>query len=176
MLLQVPLEPYRYPEADPGPGALLVSMAPEEIARRTRRALQGLPEATGVMTRMGSRFTEDGPRMGALLEVARTQGLFFVDSQTTPRSVGYDLARQVGLRAARRQLFLDPDDREATVRARLAEVPRWVERRGTVIAVGHGRLLTVRLLQEAIPQWEARGLRLVPVSDLLDAPAPPPSR
>jgi hypothetical protein len=166
--LQVPLEPYRFPESDPGPGVLLVSMPPDEVGRWTRQHLQSVPGAVGVVTRMGSRFTEDRVRMQALLEPVRAQGLFFLDSFTTHRSVGYDLARMLGVPAARRQVFLDPDESEATARARLHEVERWAERRGSVIAIAHGRLLTLRLLEEALPRWEARGFRIVPVSELVD--------
>jgi len=36
----------------------------------------------------------------------------------------------------------------------------------SVIVVAHGHPLTVRLLKEYVPRWEARGLRLVPVSQL----------
>lgn len=166
-LLQLPLEPYRYPELDPGPGALLTSMSPAEIAGRTRRHLASVPGTVGVVTRMGSRFTEDGPRMQALLEAVRGEGRFFVDSRTTQASVGYDLARALGLPAARGQVLLEPDDDEPGLRARLDAAERWAARRGSVVVIGHGRLLTVRLLAEALPRWEQRGFRLVRVSELL---------
>jgi polysaccharide deacetylase 2 family uncharacterized protein YibQ len=45
-------------------------------------------------------------------------------------------------------------------------VAEWAERRGEVIVVAHGHPLTVKLLKEYVPRWEARGLRLVPVSTL----------
>jgi len=166
--LSLPLEPYQFPEVDPGPGVLLIAMPTEELMRRTRQLLLGVPGVVGVVSRMGSRFSEDRERMRAVLEVVRLQNLYFVDSVTTPHSAGYDVARTLGMRAARRQVFLDPDDRETTGRARLLEAERWAAERGTVIAIGHGRLLTVRLLEEALPRWEARGLRVVPVSALLD--------
>src|SRR5262249_15129472 len=118
LLVQLPLEPYRFPEDDPGPGVLTLAMSPDEITRRTRQHLAALPGAAGVATRMGSRFTEDRSRMRAVLEPVYLQGLFFVDSQTTTQSVGYDLARSLGIAAARRQVFLDPDESEATARAR----------------------------------------------------------
>lgn len=175
LLVQLPLEPYRFPEDDPGPGVLTLAMSPDEITRRTRQHLAALPGAAGVATRMGSRFTEDRARMRAVLEPVYLQGLFFVDSLTTTRSVGYDLARALGIPAARRQVFLDPDESEATARARFEAAERWAERRGAVVAIAHGRLLTVRLLEEVLPRWEARGLTLVPVSALL-ARDPGPAR
>ncbi len=169
VLLQLPLEPYRYPEVDPGPGVLLTSMSAEEVTRRTRQYLLSMPGTVGVATGMGSRFTEDRVRMRALLEpVFLLGGRFFVDSLTTHRSVGHETARALGVPVARRQVFLDPDDREGTARDRLAAAARWAERRGSVIVIGHGRILTVRLLEETLPRWEARGYRLVPVSALVE--------
>jgi hypothetical protein len=169
VLVQLPLEPYRFPEVDPGPGVLLASMPPAEVTRRTRQHLAAVPGAVGVVTRMGSRFTEDRGQMRAVLEPILLSGLFFVDSVTTSRSVGYDLARALGIPAGRRQVFLDPDESEATARERLDAVERWAASRGRVLAIAHGRLLTLRLLEEALPGWEARGVRLVPVSELVKA-------
>src|SRR5262245_28151590 len=117
VLLQLPLEPYRFPEVDPGPGALLISMPPDEVTRRTRQQLAVIPGAVGVVTGMGSRFTEDRPRMRALLEPVFFQRLLFVDSLTSHRSVGYDVARALGIPAGRRQVFIDPDESETTARA-----------------------------------------------------------
>lgn len=171
VLLQLPLEPHRAPEADPGPGALTTAMSPDEVGRRTREYLASLPGIAGVATGMGSRFTEDRARVRAVLEAVRAERLFVVDSLTTHRSQAYDLAKALGLPAARRQLFLDTDESEATIRRHLAEVERWAARRGSVVAIGHGRPLTVRLLAEALPRWEARGIMLVRVSALLDRPA-----
>jgi polysaccharide deacetylase 2 family uncharacterized protein YibQ len=167
VLVQLPLEPYRFPEVDPGPGALLTSMAPDELTRRTRQHLAAVPGAVGVVTRMGSRFSEDRSRMRAVLEPVFLQGLFFVDSLTSHQSVGYDLARALGIPAGRRQVFVDPDETEAAARNGLGEVERWATTRGSVLAIAHGRLLTVDLLEEAVPRWEARGLKLVPVSELV---------
>ena len=168
VLLQLPLEPYGFPAVDPGPGVLLVAMSPGEVTRRTRQYLARLPEATGVATGMGSRFTEDRLRMRALLEAVSGEGRFFVDARTSQAGVGYDLARALGVPAARRQIFLDPGAEEETVWTQLALVEAPAARRGDLVAIAHGRPLTLRLLAAALPRWEARGLSVVPVSRLVD--------
>jgi len=172
VVVQLPLEPYRFPELDPGPGTLLISMTPEDLGRRTRRLLGAIPEAAGVSTGMGSRFTEDRLRMRAVLDAVARDGRYFVDGLTSAWSVGFDEARSLGVPAARRQVLLDPDEDESTVRARLDWVERWATHRGSVVAIAHGRRLTVRLLAEAVPRWEAHGLRLVPVSTLVTPRSP----
>ncbi|HEY7652907.1 MAG TPA: divergent polysaccharide deacetylase family protein [Methylomirabilota bacterium] len=166
VLLDLPMEPYRYPELDPGPGALLMSMPPAEVQRVVGAHLEALAPAVGVINRMGSRFTEDRPRMRALLEVLAARRLFLVDAYTSSQSVAFDEARDAGVRAARRQILVDHARGEVGDRIRWDEVAGWAERRGEAIVVAHGHPLTVRLLKEYVPRWEARGLRLVPVSQL----------
>jgi polysaccharide deacetylase 2 family uncharacterized protein YibQ len=166
VLLGLPMEPYRYPELDPGPGALLMSMPPGEIQQLVGRHLEAVAPAVGVVNRMGSRLTEDRARMRALLEVLAARRLFLVDAYTSSQSVAFDEARDAGVRAARRQILVDHARGEAGDRARWDEVAGWAERRGEVIVVAHGHPQTVRLLKEYVPRWEARGLRLVPVSHL----------
>jgi hypothetical protein len=166
VLLGLPMEPYRFPEVDPGPGALLMSMAPGEIQHLVGSHLEAVAPAVGVVNRMGSRLTEDRSRMRAVLEVLAARRLFLVDAYTSSQSVAFDEAREAGVRAARRQILVDHARGEAGDRARWDEVAGWAERRGEVIVVAHGHPLTVRLLKEYVPRWEARGLRLVPVSQL----------
>ncbi|MGH7299561.1 MAG: divergent polysaccharide deacetylase family protein [Candidatus Rokuibacteriota bacterium] len=166
VLLELPMEPYRYPEVDPGPGALLMSMPPGEIQQIVGSHLEAVPRAVGVINRMGSRLTEDRPRMRAVLEVLAARRLFLVDAYTSSQSVAFDEARDAGVRAARRQILVDHARGESGDRARWDEVAGWAERRGEVVVVAHGHPLTARLLKEYVPRWEARGLRLVPVSQL----------
>jgi polysaccharide deacetylase 2 family uncharacterized protein YibQ len=166
VLLGLPMEPYRFPEVDPGPGALLMSMPPGEIRQLVGSHLEAVAPAVGVVNRMGSRLTEDRARMRAVLEVLAARRLFLVDAYTSSQSVAFDEARDAGVRAARRQILVDHARGEAGDRARWDEVAGWAERRGEVVVVAHGHPQTVRLLKEYVPRWEARGLRLVPVSQL----------
>jgi len=164
VLLDVPMEPYRYPELDPGPGILLTSMSPAQIRHAVGGQLETVAPAVGVINRMGSRLTEDSSRMRAMLEVLAARRLFLIDAYTSSQSAAYDEARIAGVRAARRHLLIDHASGEAGDRAQWDRVAGWAERRGEVVVVAHGHPLTVRLLKEYVPRWEARGLRLVPVS------------
>lgn len=166
VLLDLPMEPYRYPEMDPGPGALMMAMPPAELARRVSTHLAALPTATGATNHMGSRMTEDRARMRAALEPLATRRLVFVDALTSNHSVAFEEARGLGVRAGRRQVVVDPAGGEARERERLDEAGRLALERGEAIVLAHGHPLTLRLLKEYVPKWEATGIRLVPVSQL----------
>ena len=166
VILDLPMEPYRFPEVDPGPGALLMAMGPQELQAQVGAHLASVPGAVGVTNHMGSRMTEDRTRMRTVLEVLAGRRLFLVDGLASNLSVAYDEAKALGLRAGRRQIVVDHAAGEAGDRVRWDEVAWWAERRGEVIIIAHGHPLTARLLREYVPRWEARGLRLVPVSQL----------
>ena len=166
VLLDLPMEPYRYPEVDPGPGALLMSMTPRELQVQLGGHLASVPGAVGITNHMGSRMTEDHASMRTVLEVMAGRRLFLVDGLTSNLSVAYDEAKAQGLRAGRRQVTVDHMAGEAGDRVRWDEVTWWAEKRGEVIVIAHGHPLTARLLREYVPRWEARGIRLVPVSQL----------
>lgn len=166
VILDLPMEPYRFPEVDPGPGALLMAMGPQELQAQVGAHLASVPGAVGVTNHMGSRMTEDRARMRTVLEVLGGRRLFLVDGLASNLSVAYDEAKALGLRAGRRQIVVDHAAGEAGDRARWDEVAWWAERRGDVIVIAHGHPLTARLLREYVPRWEARGIRLVPVSQL----------
>ena len=166
VILDLPMEPYRFPEVDPGPGALLMAMGPQELQAQVGAHLASVPGAVGVTNHMGSRMTEDRARMRTVLEVLAGRRLFLVDGLASNLSVAYDEAKALGLRAGRRQIVVDHAAGEAGDRVRWDEVAWWAERRGEVIVIAHGHPLTARLLREYVPRWEARGMRLVPVSQL----------
>jgi polysaccharide deacetylase 2 family uncharacterized protein YibQ len=164
VLVEVPMEPYRYPELDPGPGTLLLSMSRSEVAAVTARHLTSVPSAVGVIGHMGSRFSEDRPHMQAFLETVRARGLIFVDAMTSNLSVADDTARALGLRSARRQVRATGVEGEGPARRGLEEAGRVAGRRGEAVLTVPAHPLTIRLLKEYIPRWEARGIRIVPVS------------
>lgn len=166
VILDLPMEPYRFPEVDPGPGALLMAMGSQELQAQVGAHLASVPGAVGVTNHMGSRMTEDRTRMRTVLEMLAGRRLFLVDGLASNLSVAYDEAKALGLRAGRRQIVVDHAAGEAGDRLRWDDVAWWAERRGEVIVIAHGHPLTAPLLREYVPRWEARGIRLVPVSQL----------
>ena len=166
VLVALPMEPYRYPELDPGPGALMMAMSSAELSQRVSAHLAALPSAVGATNHMGSRMTEDRVRMRAALEPLTERRLLFVDALTSNHSVAFDEARALGLRVGRRQIVVDPAGGEAGERERLEEAGRLAAERGEAVVLAHGHPLTLRLLKEYVPKWETAGIRVVPVSQL----------
>jgi polysaccharide deacetylase 2 family uncharacterized protein YibQ len=121
----------------------------------------------GINNHMGSKFTADRAAMTPIIEELKARGLLFLDSMTTPHSVGWELARADGVPYADRQVFLDNDQSASEVMARLAETERIAREHGYAIAIGHPHDGTLEALTKWIPEAKAEGFALVPISAIV---------
>ena len=164
-MLHLPMEPTG--RADPGPGALLVSMSDNDIGRRTAAALDAMEGYVGVNNHMGSRFTAFKPGMQTALQQIRARGLLFLDSRTTAQTVGEQIALEVGVPTLPRNVFLDDEETLASVRRKLVETEEVARRQGYAVAIGHPHDVTLQALAEWLPTLQAKGLALAPITAVL---------
>lgn len=176
VLVHVPMEPDQADDIS-HPAFLLTTMDDEEIIARMSAFLARVPGAVGANNHMGSRFTRDRHRMSVVLSFLHDRGLFFVDSRTTPATVGREVAGAVGIPFVERHVFLDDDPSAPAVEARLADAVQAAHRDGCALAIGHPRFETLEILM----RWARdphRDVDVVPVSRLIAGPcrtAPPGS-
>jgi uncharacterized protein len=166
VLIHLPMEPRGYPVVDPGDDALLVEQSPEELRRRFQRYLQQVPHATGANNHMGSRFTEHAEGLATVFAEMKMSGLFFVDSLTSSQSVALASARQSGLRAVGRDLFLDNVQDVERIIAEIRRLVAMAEKRGQAVGICHPYPQTMEALRRAAPFLRER-VEVVPVSSLL---------
>lgn len=146
---------------------LRVGMNEQQVDSALAGMLETVPHAVGVNNHQGSRATADPALMAALMPELRRRGLFFVDSRTLASTVAYDTAERLGVRAASRKVFLDDSANREAIFGQLELAARDADRDGFAIAIGHPRRETLDALAEGVPRLEARGIRLVFVSDVV---------
>ncbi|RED53277.1 divergent polysaccharide deacetylase family protein [Aestuariispira insulae] len=166
IMLHMPMEPENE-NVDPGPNALLTSLDEAEIAKRLNWGLSQFNGYIGLNNHMGSKFTAWVPGMRIVLEELRNRDLMFMDSITSPQSVGYKLAREMGVAVTIRDVFLDHDQDEKAIRAQLGRMEKIARENGHAIAIGHPHDSTLAVLGDWVEGVEERGYRLVPVSAIL---------
>ena len=165
VLLHLPMEPLG--QAHPGKGALMTAMKPDEIRVRLEEDLNAFSGYDGVNNHMGSKFTAEPAGMDIVMKALKERDLFFLDSRTTTRSIGERMARENGLLAASRQVFLDNDETSEAVKAQLEQTIALARREGNAIAIGHPHPAVLKALEEGLPVVENQGLALVPVRELI---------
>jgi uncharacterized protein len=167
VLLHLPMESTS-DGAQPEAGELRVGMTPDEVDRHIEEMLESVPHVAGVNNHQGSRATADPLLMNAVMAALRRRGLFFIDSRTTAQTVAYDAAQHDGVRAVYRNAqFLDDTPTREAVLAQISLAERQASRLGWAVAIGHPHPGTLAALEEALPQLQARGVRLVLASDLV---------
>ena len=170
ILLHLPMEPHTFPDENPGMGALLMSMSDRQIKEEVDKDLDAIPHLSGVNNHMGSKFMEDEAKLSIVFTQLKKRNLFFVDSRTTPLSRGPKIARKLGLPFATRKVFIDNDNNDymTIFRNLTASIDREFDNNSeAVVMIGHPHLKTIQALKEAIPVLKARGIDIVPVSELV---------
>ncbi|MFD2261263.1 divergent polysaccharide deacetylase family protein [Lacibacterium aquatile] len=166
LMLHMPMQA-ETSHVDPGPNPLLVGLGPEEIRRRVRAGLSSFNGFVGVNNHMGSRFTADTPGMSIVMQELQAAGVLWLDSRTTPRTVGVPLAKAKGIPTLSRDVFLDDDPKLAAVRKQLATLETVARKHGHGIAIGHPKDDTITALAEWLPTLPGKGFVLVPITALL---------
>lgn len=168
ILLHLPMEPHGYPDKDPGPGALFTWMSKEELRQQIEEDIKAVPYISGVNNHMGSKFMEDKEKLNAVFDKLGEEGLFFVDSLTSGKSNGRELAEETGLRfASRDTFFIDNIKDHNIIVQNFKNLIRNRDRWRTMLLIGHPYPCTISALKKVIPMLKAEGIDIVPVSDLI---------
>lgn len=170
VLLHLPLQASS-DDAREEPLGISLHMNRAEFSDTFARAMNSVPHAIGVNSHRGSLLTRHPGHMLWLMEELRArENLFFVDSYTTHESVALRIAKETGIDARKRDIFLDPDQSPDTVAKEFERMKKLADRRGSVIAIGHPYAATLDLLERELPKLEAAGYELVTISELVQTP------
>jgi uncharacterized protein len=164
ILLQVPMEPFQYPDNDPGPQTLLTSLTPEQNIDRLHWVMSRFQGYVGLANTMGARFTASETSFAPILRETAKRGLIFVDDGSNPRSVAGRIAGADNLPFARADVVIDAVPTAAEIDRALGRLEMVAREHN--IGVGIASALPVSIDQ--IAKWAkaaaSRGLLLVPIT------------
>ncbi|WP_128561412.1 divergent polysaccharide deacetylase family protein [Methylobacterium crusticola] len=167
VMVQAPMEPFDYPDNDPGPQTLLAGARAADNIDRLGFVLGRVPGAVGVVNFMGARFTGEPAALDPVLREIGARGLGFLDDGSSPRSVAREAARKAKVPAARAEIVVDAVPRPDAIDRELARLEDAARRTG--FALGSASALPLSI--DRVARWsrdlEARGILLVPVSRAL---------
>ncbi|HET6620979.1 MAG TPA: divergent polysaccharide deacetylase family protein [Dongiaceae bacterium] len=163
LMLHVPMEPLDK-DIDPGPRALTIEASDGELLARLNWDLARFPGYIGINNHMGSRFTQDERGMRVVLQELKRRNLLFLDSRTIATTVGDNLAARMGVAHVMRDVFLDDEMDGAAVLKQLAQAEKIAAAKGQAIAIGHPHPATLAAIRAWMPEAEARGFVIVPLS------------
>ncbi|NJD90920.1 MAG: divergent polysaccharide deacetylase family protein [Geobacter sp.] len=167
VIIHIPMEPQGYPAQRVEANALLMSSSASEIESRIKGFIKEIPFVIGANNHMGSRFTESEAQMKPVIAALKENGLFFLDSRTSPKSVGQKLAVAMEVRTASRNVFLDNEQSVEAIKRELVSAARMAGKKGGAIAICHPHPATIKALRETMPKLAAEGTVFVNAAQLL---------
>jgi len=166
ILLQVPLEPYGYPQVDPGPHTLTTKASAAENLDNLHWLMGRLTTYVGAVNYMGARFSGEPAAMAPLLSELGKRGLLYLDDGSAPRNGGTPLPPGAAP-VLRADIVLDADTTPSAIDARLDQLAAIARERGSAIATGSAFPTTVDRVAAFARAAANRGIVLVPITALL---------
>ncbi|UVK39972.1 divergent polysaccharide deacetylase family protein [Mesorhizobium sp. AR10] len=164
VVMQVPLEPFDYPNVNPGRNTLTVSATPEENLKNLRWALSRTTNYTGVMNYMGARFSADATAMGPFMAELGKRGLAYVDDGSSARSLAPELALKDGVPFAGGDAAIDAVQDRGAILKKLDDLEATARAKGYAIGIGSAFDLTVDTVSSWVTEAKKRGIEIVPIS------------
>ncbi|MFS0865330.1 divergent polysaccharide deacetylase family protein [Fredinandcohnia sp. 179-A 10B2 NHS] len=170
VILHLPMEPKRGKKFWLGPGAITTDLSDEEVRKRVEEAVKEIPHIVGVNHHMGSKVTEDKRVMRIVLEVCKENGLFYLDSMTSSKSVVEKLAKEMNVPYLENDIFFDEVYTTRHISKQANLVAKKISNSEELIAIGHVGITgpkMVNVLKEYIPVYEKMA-KIVHLSDLIE--------
>jgi polysaccharide deacetylase 2 family uncharacterized protein YibQ len=164
VLLQVPMEPFDYPDNDPGPQTLLTSVPAEQNLDRLHWLMSRFQGYVGIANYMGARFTTAEQGLGPVMKEVGKRGLIYFDDGSSARGLAGQIAGANNLPFAKADIALDSVTTPAHIDKALVRLEAVARDRGIAVGVASATPGAI----ERIAQWaktlESRGIVLVPIS------------
>ena len=164
ILLQVPMEPFDYPDNDPGPQTLLTTLTPEQNVDRLYWHLSRFQGYAGIANFMGARFTATDAVMQPIIREAAKRGLGYLDDGSSPRSSAPSLTAAQSMPFAKADFTIDAVPTSAEIDRTLVKLETLAKERGLAVGVASALPISIERLAVWIKTLDSRGIMLVPLT------------
>jgi len=164
VLLQIPMEPFDYPDNDPGPQTLLTTLAPEQNLDRLFWHLSRFQGYAGIANFMGARFVVTDAALQPIVREAAKRGLGYLDDGSSPRSVASSLAEGQAMPFAKADFSIDAVPTSVEIDRALAKLESLAKERGTAVGIASALPISIERIAAWTRSLESRGILLVPLT------------
>jgi len=164
VLLQVPMEPFDYPDNDPGPQTLLTSLTPQQNIDRLYWLMSRFQGYVGIAGAMGARFTASDQSFAPVLREAAKRGLIFVDDGANPRSLAGRIAGANNLPFAKADVTIDAVPTATEIDHALGRLEMAARERSVAVGMSSGLPVAIDHIAKWAKTLAEHGIQLVPIT------------
>lgn len=168
IFLEVPLEPFDYPDNDPGPDTLLTGQPPRDNLGRLFKVMASFGGYVGIVNNMGARFTASGADFAPVMEELAASGLGYLDDGSSNRSLAPQLAQANRVPFGRIDRMLDLNPARGAIIEELNALVALAREKGSAIGIVSALPVSINTITEWANGLD--GVELVPASALMRSP------
>jgi polysaccharide deacetylase 2 family uncharacterized protein YibQ len=172
VLIELPMEPFDFPDSDPGPNGLMTTQPPAENLRRLHWNMSRATGYVGVGNLLGGRFLGDAAALAPVMGDVAQRGLLFFDNGRNAGSLAPEAAMTTGAPIAVGNLVIDDVQTPGAIELQLTELEAQAARDGSAIGVASVYPVTLERLEAWAAGLSARGFALAPLTAVTQLPAP----
>lgn len=170
LLLQIPMEPFGYPQQTAGPHTLATSADPIENITHLHWAMSRITNYVGLMNYQGAKMLADPDALKPVFDEIAERGLLFVDDGSASGSRSREAASASILPFAQAHLVIDAVRSRKAIAEQFAALVDEAKRTGIAIGVANGFEETITMMAEFAGQASALGVEITPVSAIVSDP------
>ncbi len=167
VMLEVPLEPFDFPQNDPGPHTLLTGEPPRENLEKLFWLMARFGGYFGIINNMGARFTASAGDFGPIMEELGARGVGYIDDGSSNRSVSQQLAGANKVPYARASMLIDANPARSSILSALASLEAEALEHGSAIGIVSALPISIQAVSEWSASLDGKGIALVPASALM---------
>lgn len=167
VLIEAPMEPFDYPNNDPGPHTLLADGSAEENGRRLAWLLSRTTGYFGVTNYLGARFSASQDALRLLFSTLEHRGVAFLHDGAGRRSSIEAAANATDIEYAIADRILDEDPTPESIDERLLALEALAIQNGAALGTGFAYPATVEQIAAWAANLDLRGYQLAPPSAVM---------
>lgn len=167
VMLEIPLEPFDYPQNDPGPHTLLTGEPPRQNLEKLFWLMARFGGYFGLINNMGARFTASSGDFSPVMEELGARGLGYIDDGSSNRSVSQQLAGTNKVPFARANILIDANPARSSILSALDSLEAEALEHGSAIGIVSALPISIQTISEWSAELDGKGIALVPASALM---------
>jgi uncharacterized protein len=161
------MEPFDFPDSDPGPHTLRASVGEESNNERLVWSLTRFTGYAGITNFLGGRFLADADSLEPVMTFVARRGLLFFDSSPQGKTVAPDVAKRINAPYVQSALALDSIQTGMEVDARLSELEQLARTNGSASGTASASPIVIERIANWAKGLQGRGFVLVPASAIV---------
>jgi polysaccharide deacetylase 2 family uncharacterized protein YibQ len=173
VLIEVPMEPFDFPDSDPGPRTLMASASKSEIEQRLVWTLTRSTGYAGAVNAQGGRFLSDAAALQHVIAFLAKRGILWVDVSSAETSATAGVIARLKAPGISGAMRIDAIQMPEAIDEKLLDLEALARQQGWAVGVASAYPVSIARIAAWAQKAQRRGLALAPATAVATSAARP---